>query len=201
MTLLQAISAASLLVLVPSGVSSAGEMLRLRHDGGALVIAQAMPGEHGTKESGSSEMPQQMPGGTMGGGAGGPMMGMMGRGGMMSMMMGDHIEGRIAFLKAELKITDVQMPQWNAFADTLRANVQRMREMRTTMMQGGMMSQGGAAISAPDRLDRMEKMMMAMTETLRTTKASLTALYVVLTDDQKKTADQLIHGPMGMGPM
>jgi predicted lipid-binding transport protein (Tim44 family) len=61
-------------------------------------------------------MPQQMPGGTMGGGAGGPMMGMMGRGGMMSMMMGDRIEGRIAFLKAELKITDVQMPQWNAFA-------------------------------------------------------------------------------------
>ena len=50
---------------------------------------------------------------------------------------GDHIEGRIAFLKAELKITDVQMPQWNAFADTLRANAQRMREMRTTMMQGG----------------------------------------------------------------
>jgi hypothetical protein len=46
MNLLQAISAASLLVLVPSGVSSAGEMLRLRHNGGALVIA-AMPGEHG----------------------------------------------------------------------------------------------------------------------------------------------------------
>jgi hypothetical protein len=160
-----------------------------------------MPGERGRKESRSSGLAQQMPGGTMGGGAGGPMMGMMGRGGMMSMMMGDRIEGRIAFLKAELKITDVQMPQWNAFADTLRANVQRMREMRTTMMQGGMMSQGGAAISAPDRLDRMEKMMTAMTETLRTTKASLTALYAVLTDDQKKTGDQLIHGPMGMGPM
>ena len=119
----------------------------------------------------------------------------------MSMMMGDHIEGRIAFLKAELKITDVQMPQWNAFADTLRANAQRMREMRTMMMQGGMMGQGGGAMSAPGRMDRMEKMMTAMTETLRTTKASLTALYAVLTDDQKKTADQLIHGPMGMGPM
>ena len=32
-----------------------------------------------------------------------------------------HIEGRIAFLKAELAITDAQLPQWNAFADTLRA--------------------------------------------------------------------------------
>ena len=44
-------------------------------------------------------------------------------------------------------------------------------------------------------------MMTAMTETLKRTKASLTDLYAVLTDDQKKTADQLIHGPMGMGPM
>jgi hypothetical protein len=43
-----------------------------------------------------------------------PMMGMMG--------MADHIEGRIAFLKAELKITDTQLTQWNEFADVLRAN-------------------------------------------------------------------------------
>ena len=49
MNLLQAISAASLLVLAPNGVSSAGETLRLRDNGEALVIAQAMPGEHGTK--------------------------------------------------------------------------------------------------------------------------------------------------------
>ena len=34
--------------------------------------------------------------------------------GMMG--MADHVEGRIAFLKVELKITDAQMPQWNAFA-------------------------------------------------------------------------------------
>ena len=137
----------------------------------------------------------------MGGGAGGPMMGMIGRGDMMSMMTGDHIEGRIAFLKAELKVTDIQMPQWNAFADTLRASAQRTREMRTTMMHGGMMGHGGAAISAPDRMDRMEKMMTAMADTLKTTKASLTTLYAVLTDDQKKTADQLVQGPIGMGPM
>ena len=71
-----------------------------------------------------------------------PMMGMMGPGGMMSMMMSmaGHVEGRIAFLKTELKITDAQTPQWNAFADALRANAQRIREMRTTMMQGGMMA-------------------------------------------------------------
>ena len=69
------------------------------------------------------------------------------------------------------------------------------------MMQGGMMSQDGASVSAPDRLDRMEKMMTTMVETIKATRAALVPLYAVLTDQQKKVADQLIHGPMGMGRM
>ena len=44
---------------------------------------------------------------------------------MPMMGMGDHIEGRIAFLKAELKITDAQLPQWNTFADALRSDAKR----------------------------------------------------------------------------
>jgi hypothetical protein len=123
------------------------------------------------------------------------MMGMMGQGGMMAMMgMGEHIEGRIAFLRAELKITDAQLPQWNAFADALRANAKRMSGMRNTMMQN--MSQGGTSASAPARLDRMEKMMTAMLDAVKTTKAALGPLYAALSDDQKKVADELIQGPM-----
>jgi len=120
-------------------------------------------------------------------------MGMMG--------MADHVEGRIAYLKAELKITDAQMPQWNAFADALRSNAASMRRMPATMMQGGMMGQDGGSVSAPNRLDRMETMMTAMLESVKTTRAALTPLYAVLTEEQKKVADQLIHGPMGMGAM
>jgi hypothetical protein len=113
--------------------------------------------------------------------------------------IGDYVEGHIAFLKTELKINDVQMPQWTAFADALRLNATRMSEMQNTMMQGGMM--GSAWImSAPDRLDRMEKvmtamikMMTAMMESEKTTKSALTPLYGVLTDEQKKVADQLVQ--------
>ena len=123
--------------------------------------------------------------------------GMMGMMGHEMMGMADHVEGRIAFLKTELKITDVQMPQWTAFADTLRANAKRMSGMRNSMMQGG--RAGDASISAAERLDRMEKMMTAMTEAIKATKSTLTPLYGVLSDAQKKVADQLIHGPMGMG--
>ncbi|MHB8886316.1 MAG: Spy/CpxP family protein refolding chaperone [Methylovirgula sp.] len=140
-------------------------------------------------------------------GSGMPMMGCPGRMGMMGMMgMANHVEGRIAFLKAELKITEAQMPQWNAFADALRENARRMSGMPAMMMRGGMMQgrmmgQEGASLSAPDRLDRMEKMLTAMLETIKATKAALAPLYVVLTDEQRKMADQLIHGPMGMGRM
>ena len=104
---------------------------------GALVVAApiaAQPAPQGRMGPGANghQMPQQMPGG---------MMGMMGH---EMMGMADHVEGRIAFLKTELKITETQMPQWTAFADTLRANAKRMSEMRNSMMQGGMM-QGGRA--------------------------------------------------------
>ena len=48
-------------------------------------------------------------GAMMGSGSGMPMMGGPGRMGMMGMMgMADHVEGRIAFLKAELNIAEAQ---------------------------------------------------------------------------------------------
>ena len=64
------------------------------------------------------------------------------------------------------------MPQWNAFAEALRANARRMSGMHETMMQGGMINQGNAAMSAPDRLDRMEIAMTAMLEGLKEMKAT-----------------------------
>ena len=143
---------------------------------------------------------QNMPQGRMmSPGSGMPMMGGPGRMGMMG--MADHVEGRIAFLKAELKITEAQMPQWNAFSDALRENARRIGGMTGMTMQGGMTGQDSASVNAPDRLDRMEKMMTTMLEAIKATKAALAPLYAVLTDEQKKLADQLIHGPMGMGRM
>lgn len=148
---------------------------------------------------------QPMPGPMMGQGMGPGMM--MGRGMMpMTGMMDptEHIEGRLAFLKTELKITDAQAPQWNAFADAMRANAKRMSDLRGTMMSGGMMGQGamsgqgGTGLNLPERLDRAEQHMAAHLEMLRSMKGPATQLYAALSDEQKRVADQLIHGPMGM---
>src|SRR5215467_1255550 len=97
-----------------------------------------------------------MPGGMAAGGDM-PMMGMMrmmmGRDGMGMMgAMARHVEGRLAFLKTELKITDAQLPLWNALADAIRANAKSMGAMAE-----GMMGSTQAA-TLPDKLATREKM-------------------------------------------
>jgi len=126
--------------------------------------------------------------------------------GMMRMMMGEdempgmrmmaamagHVEGRLAFLKTELKITDAQLPLWDAVADVIRANARSMRSMAEGMM-------GSAQTAAlPDRLAAREKMMSAHLDALRKFKAAIDPLYAAFSDEQKKTADELLMGPMGM---
>src|SRR5437868_2827142 len=68
-------------------------------------------------------------------GAGTPGGSMPGMGSMpMMAAMAGHVEGRLAFLKTELKITDAQLPLWNAVADAIRANVKSMGEMSGGVM-------------------------------------------------------------------
>jgi len=118
---------------------------------------------------------------------------MMGRDGMSMMgAMARHVEGRLAFLKTELKIIDAQLPLWNAVADAMRANAKAMGDMA-----GGMMG-GSQAATLPDKLAMREKMMTAHLEALRKFKAVVDPLYASLSDEQKKTADELLIGPMGM---
>jgi hypothetical protein len=107
--------------------------------------------------------------------------GMMGMGGMM--MAPERIEGRLAFLETELGISDAQMPAWNAFAEALRANA------RTATMQT---MRPGADVPAPQMLELHEQRLAQRLEAVRRTAAALGPLYAALSDEQKKTADQLL---------
>ena len=140
-----------------------------------------------------------------------PMMNMMGgmahdeHDGMMEPGMGgmatiDRVEGRIAFLRTELKITEVQTSAWNAFADALRTNAQKLGEIRASMMpQPGAAQQQVPTLA--DRLDLQERWLLARLEGTRTLKSAFTKLYETLSDDQKKTANELLAPHMGMGMM
>lgn len=125
------------------------------------------------------------------------MMSMAQGGGMMGGMPFDHIEGRLAFLKAELKINSEQEPQWNKLADAVRSTGQSMQGMQQEMMGQGQVTQTSAQ-SATARLDRYERMLSARLEAVRTLKAAFDPLYASLSNEQKKMADELFGFPMGI---
>ncbi len=126
-------------------------------------------------------------------------MGMMGAG-MGGMATIDRVEGRIAFLRTELKITDAQASAWNGFADALRANAKKLAEVRASMMVKPADAQA-KALTMADRLDRQEQWLQARLDGTRTMKSALAKLNETLSDDQKKTADDLLAPHMGMGMM
>jgi LTXXQ motif family protein len=107
--------------------------------------------------------------------------------------MGNHIEGRLAYIKAELKVTDAQEPLWNTYAAAARDNAKTMIARCTTMM-----GKRDSQVSLPDRLDQNEQLMGAQLDAIRAMDKTLKPLYAALSDGQKKTADQLFWGPMGM---
>ncbi len=126
-------------------------------------------------------------------------MGMMGRG-MGGMTTIDRIEGRIAFLRTELKVTDAQAGVWNGFADALRANAKKLAEVRASMKSGVGGAQAQASTLA-DRLDLQEKWLLARLDGTRLMKSAFAKLNEALSDDQKKTALDLLAPHMGMGMM
>jgi len=118
--------------------------------------------------------------------------------GMGGMATIDRVEGRIAFLRAELKITDAQASAWNAFADALRANAKKLGEVRASMMgRPGEVQQPAPTMA--DRLDRQEQWLLARLEGIRAMKAAFVKLNETLSDDQRKTANDLLAPHMGMG--
>ena len=133
--------------------------------------------------------------------------------GMMSKMMADHsnmmmlhhTEGYLAFLKAELQITDAQSAPWAGYADAVRSVAKKAREaMPMTMkMAPAAGSPATPAMPAmptswPDKLAANEKALNGQLDALKSLQPSVAALYAVLTPDQKKKADELGAGAKGM---
>jgi hypothetical protein len=127
-----------------------------------------------------------------------PMMGMMGLG-MSGIATIDRIEGRIAFLRTELKITETQTSAWNALADALRANAKKLGEVRTSMMTQFAARQQAATLA--DRLELQEQWLRARLEGTQAIKTTFTSLYGILSEDQKNTANEILAPHMGMMAM
>lgn len=125
-------------------------------------------------------------------------MGMMRHGAMGGgMMRGGHsrmgamVAGRLAYLKSELNVTDAQTKAWEGYADAVKSRVETMKGMRQSMISA---MQDGNAV---DRMEARIAGMQAMLEAMKAVAPATEALYTVLSDDQKKRADQLIGADCG----
>jgi hypothetical protein len=132
----------------------------------------------------------------MGGGHGhghGPMMGQQWREGML-----ERIDGRLAFLKTELKIKDDQKAAWDDFSTTVRESAEThnamMRAMMTDMQDGKFFKK-----PLPERLTIRLTHMESRVEQIKGLQASVGKLYAALDDSQKKVADEIALPMMGMG--
>ena len=167
-----------------------------------LVSAQAQ----GSATRTQTTQPESGPGGWGWGQGWGPGMGwggmsdwgrpmgpMMGRGHGRGMMGGpaQFIDGRIAFLRAELQITEEQEELFEAYADAVKTTAEGMRPMHRRMWSGDYPD------TLPERLQLRIDEMSARLAAMEAVKEAAEPLYEALSDEQKEVADTLI-GPMGM---
>ena len=109
-----------------------------------------------------------------------------------------RIEGRIAFLKAELKITDAQTRVFDQYAAFMRDNAKARgeaiekaraaREARKPTEAG----QRPQRPSVSERMNNQEQRLEAQLAAAKKRKAATEALYKVLNDEQKKIAEELL---------
>ncbi len=123
-----------------------------------------------------------------------PMSGAISNPGMTMQGMGAHLEGRIAFLRAELAIAETQAPQWDAFAQALRDSTARLKEAQSTAAQA-------AATTFLQRTEVQEQWLGARLEGLKEIKTAFAGLQAALSEDQKKTAEALLTQPVCLGQM
>ncbi|MEA2755577.1 MAG: periplasmic protein CpxP/Spy [Aliidongia sp.] len=104
-----------------------------------------------------------------------------------------NVEKHIAGLKAKLRITSDEEPQWEALANVMRQNAQ---EAQTLIDQR---NSGGTTLTAIDDLKNYEALAAEHAEGLKRMETAFEALYTAMPDDQKRNADMVFAKHEGRG--
>ena len=100
----------------------------------------------------------------------------------------EHVEGRIAYLKTELKITDGQVQDWEKVAGVMRENAKTLGQLRDEARASRDKSQ-----TAVERLDWIERFAQARAKAITGFADAFKPLYDRMSDDQRKAADALLE--------
>jgi len=99
----------------------------------------------------------------------------------------EAVEKRIKQLHDQMKITDKQAPQWDAFAQTMRDNGKRAGEAFQER------AQKLPAMNAEESMKSYATLAQVHADNMQKLSTAFSALYATLSDDQKKTADSLFR--------
>ena len=105
---------------------------------------------------------------------------------MKRMMPGQFVEGRIAFLNAQLKITPAQEAQWQQVEAAMRENAKTLDQTITTARQ----NRGN--LDAVQRLESREQFAKVQVDNDARLLAAFKPLYASLSPDQQQRANQLV---------
>ncbi len=109
--------------------------------------------------------------------------------GQARMMPGQFVDGRLAFLKTELKITPAQETQWQQFAAVMRQNAQSLDQSIANARQ----HRGGAS-NAVDRMEIRAQFAQVRAENQVRLLTAFKPLYASLSPDQQQMANELMSG-------
>ena len=105
---------------------------------------------------------------------------------MQRMLPGQLVDGRIAFLKAELKITPAQETQWQQVAEAMHENANSLDQAIKTARQDR------GSMDAVQRLTLREQFAKVRAENEARLLAAFKPLYASLSPEQQQVANQLV---------
>ena len=110
----------------------------------------------------------------------------------------DRVDGRLAYMKTELKITPEQTTAWDAFAAVVRTSANAHNNMMRSRAED---FDSGAIFDKPlpERLAFQIAGMEARLAQIKSIKAAADDLYAALTDEQKAVADDVVLPLTGIG--
>jgi protein CpxP len=105
---------------------------------------------------------------------------------MGRMMPGQFVDGRIAFLKAELKITPAQEMQWRQVEAAMRENAKNLDQTISTARQNR------SGMDAVQRLELREQFAKVRADNDARLLAAFKPFYASLSPEQQQMANQLV---------
>lgn len=99
----------------------------------------------------------------------------------------DAVEQRINDMHTQLKITDAQSTQWDAYAQTMRDNATKAGSAFRNR------AQKMSSMNADDVMKSYAELAQMHADDMQKLSSSWSALYAVLSPDQKQAADDLFH--------